>query len=73
MNNKKLLNIARNKKEKHSKVLMLAKKKVNNIENLVSQVLIDMEVSHEELITILKEKLEEKQGNMRLNSVNSRS
>ena len=51
--------------------------------------MIDMEISHEEFITILKEKdkyekmkenvrnmskkLEEKQGNMRLNSVNSRS
>ena len=63
-------------------------KKLNNIESLVFQALIDMEVSHEEFITILKEKdkyekmkenvrnlsekLEEKQENMRLNSANSR-
>ena len=67
---------------------MLAKSKLNSIETLVSQALIDMEVSHAEFITILKEKdkyeqmkenvrnlsekLEEKQENMRLNSVNSR-
>ena len=35
---------------------MLAKSKLNSIETLVSQALIDMEISHEELITILKEK-----------------
>ena len=86
---KKLLNTTRNKKKKHDKILMLAKSKLSSIETLVSQALIDMEISHEEFITILKEKdkyekmkenvrnvsekLEEKQENMRLNSVNSRS
>ena len=35
---------------------MLAKRKVNSIETLVSQALIDMEISHEDFITILKEK-----------------
>ena len=35
---------------------MLAKSKLNSIETLISQVLIDMEISHEEYITILKEK-----------------
>ena len=35
---------------------MLAKNKLNSIETLVSQALIDMEISHEEFITILKEK-----------------
>ena len=59
------------------------------IGTLVSQALIDMEISQEEFITILKEKdkyekmkanvrnvsekLEGKQENMRLNSINSRS
>ena len=68
---------------------MLVKSKLNSIETLVSQALIDMEISHEEFITILKEKdkyekmkenvrslsekLEEKQENMRVHSVNSRS
>ena len=66
---------------------MLAKSKFNNIETLVSRVLIDTEKSHEEFITILEEKdkyekmkgnvrnvnekLEEKQENMRVDSVNS--
>ena len=35
---------------------MLAKSKLNSIETLVSQALIDLEISHEEFITILKEK-----------------
>ena len=68
---------------------MLAKSKLNSIVTLVSQALIDLEISHEEFITILKEndkfekmkenarnvskKLEEKEENMRLNSVNSNS
>ena len=64
---------------------MLAKNKLNSIETLVSQALIDMEISHEEFITILKEKdkyekmkenlrnVIEKQENIRLNSFNSRT
>ena len=35
---------------------MLAKSKLNRIETLISQALNDMETSHEEFITILKEK-----------------
>ena len=82
---KKLLSITRNKK-----ILMLAKSKLNGIENLVSQALIDMEIGHEEFVTILGEKKKykkikenvrtvserssaEKQENIRLNSVNSRT
>ena len=64
---------------------MLAKSKLNGIETLVSQALIDMEICHEEFITVLKEKdkyekmqenvrnVSEKQENMRLNSVNLRT
>ena len=53
---KKLLNITRKKKKKHDEVLMLANSKLNSIETLISQALIDMDISHEEFITILKEK-----------------
>ena len=53
---KKLLNITRKKKKKHDKILMLAKSKLNSIEKLIYQALIDMETSHEEFITVLKEK-----------------
>ena len=35
---------------------MLAKSKLTSIETLISQALIDMEINHEELITILKQK-----------------
>ena len=44
------------KKKKHDKILMLAKSKLNSIDTLISQVLIDVDISHEEFITILKEK-----------------
>ena len=53
---KKLLSITRNKKKKHDKDLMLAKSKLSSTETLISQALIDMEISHEELFTIFKEK-----------------
>ena len=54
---KKLLSTTRRKKKKkHDKILMLTKTKLNNIETLISQALIDMEISHEEFVTILKEK-----------------
>ena len=35
---------------------MLAKSKLNSIETLIPRALINMEISHEEFITILKEK-----------------
>ena len=35
---------------------MLAKSKLNNIETLISQASIDMDISHKEYITVLKEK-----------------
>ena len=79
----KLLSITRKKKKKHDKIPMLAKSKLNSIETLVSLALIDMKISHEEFILILREKdkyemkenlryVNEKQGNMGLNSVNSK-
>ena len=80
---KKLLIITRNKKKKRDKILMLAKSKLNSIETLVSQALVEMEMSHEEFTAIFKEKdkyermkenvrsVSEKQENMRLNIVNS--
>ena len=64
---------------------MLAKSKLSSIENLVSQALNDMEISHEEFVTILKEKdkyekmkenlrnVSKKQENMKLNSLNLRT
>ena len=45
---KKLLNITRKKKKKHNKIIALARNKLNIIETLISQALIDFEISHEE-------------------------
>ena len=53
---KKLLSITRNKKKKHDKILMLAKSKLDSIETLISQALIDIEISHEEFDTIMQER-----------------
>ena len=53
---KQILSITRNKKKKHDRILMMAKSKRNSIENLTSQALFDMEISHEEFATTLKEK-----------------
>ena len=53
---KKLLSTRRNKKKKHDKTFMLAKNKLNNIETLISQALIDIEICHKEFVTILMEK-----------------
>ena len=64
---KKLLNITRHEKKKHVKILMLAESKLNSIETLISQALIDMEISHEEFTTILneKDKYEKMKDNLR--------
>ena len=53
---KKLLKMTRSKNKKHDKILMLAKSKLNSIEALISQALIDMDISHKEFDTILNEK-----------------
>ena len=46
---------------------MLAKSKLNSIETLISQALVDMDISHEEFVTILKEKdkYEKKKDNLK--------
>ena len=63
---------------------MLTENKLNSIKTLVSQVLVETEISYEKFITILKEKdkyekMKEnvrsknlKQENMRLSNVNSK-
>ena len=53
---KKLRSITRNKKKKYDEILMLAESKLNSIETLISQALIDMEISHEEFVSIFKKK-----------------
>ena len=78
-----MLNITWKKKKKHDKILMLAKSKFNSIENLTSQALNDLDITHQEFITILNEKDkyermeynlitengDEKQENIKLSSI----
>ena len=49
--------ITRNKKKKHNKIFMLAKSKLKCIETLISQALIDLEISHEEFKIIVNENM----------------
>ena len=53
---KKLLSITGHKKKKHDKIRMLAKSKLDSIETLLSQALIDMKISQEEFNAIIREK-----------------
>ena len=85
---KKLVSIRRNKKNNFDKIPMLAKSKLNSIETLITQALVEMEIIHEEFVAIFREKdkyekmkdnvrnvnekFEEKTENMRVNSVNSK-
>ena len=53
---KTLLNITRKKKKKHNKIIVLARRKLNIIENLISQALIDFEITDEEFSKVIYEK-----------------
>ena len=53
-NSKEIIKRDKEKKKKHNKVVILAKSKLNSIEKLMSQALID--ISHEEFKTIVSEK-----------------
>ena len=67
----------RKKKKKHDKNLMLAKSKFNSIEfcnsTLILQALNDMDISHEEFITILKDKDKYERMKDNLRSENEKS
>ena len=52
---KKLLKATRNKKKKHNEIVMLAKSKLNSIENKLSEALINNQISHEDFIAIINE------------------
>ena len=53
---KKLLDKTRKKRKKHDNIFMSAKSKLNSIDALISQALIDVDINHEEFVTILREK-----------------
>ena len=52
---KSLLNVTKKRKKKHNKIIVLAKNKLNMIDTLLSSVLNDSEISHEEFTNIINE------------------
>ena len=52
---KKLWKATRNKKEKHNRIVMLARSKLNRIESKISEALINNEISHDGFMTNINE------------------
>ena len=52
---KKMLKTTQKKKQKHDKIVMLARSKLNSIESKISETLINNEISHEDFTTIISE------------------
>ena len=50
-----MLKTTRYKKERHNKIVMLARSKLNRIKTKISEVLINNEISHEDLTTNIAE------------------
>ena len=68
---KKLLKVTRKKKNEQNRIVILAKNKLSCIETLMSQVLIDVDINHEEFKTIVNEK--EKYEQIKQNIGNTKS
>ena len=51
----RFLKTIRDKKKKHNKIVMLARSKLNSIQNKISKALMDNEISHEDFETIINE------------------
>ena len=68
---KKILNITRKKKKEHNQIITLARNKLNIIETLISQELINFDISHEELSKIIYKN--NNYGHMRDNIRNTKS
>ena len=50
---KKYKSIIRKKKKRHDKVVLLAKTKLNTIEILISEALVDSNISHDEFVSVI--------------------
>ena len=68
----KKLKVARKTKQEHNKIVMFAKRKLNSIETLMSQALIDLDISHEEFKTIANEKKKYEQIKESIRNIKSR-
>ena len=65
------MKVTRKKKKKHNKIVVLAKSKLSSIEALMSEALIDLDISYEEFRTTVDEK--EKYEQMKENIRNTKS
>ena len=52
---KKLLKTTRNKKKKHSKIVMITRSKLNSTESKISEALINNRTSHQDFMAIINE------------------
>ena len=58
-------------KKKHNKIVMLARSRLNSIEGKTSNALIDNEISHEDIMTILNEEKKYRELKERIRMMNS--
>ena len=71
---KKCKSIIKKKKNKHDKIVSLAKTKLNSIEVLISKALIDLYISHDEFVlvnNVLNEYDDMKKRNQTFNDFNT--
>ena len=54
---KKLLKTTRNKKKEHNKIFMLVRRKSNSIESKISEALMNNQISHEDVMTVINEEI----------------
>ena len=54
---KKSLKATRNKKKKHNKIVMLPRSKLNSTESKISEALINNQISHDDLMTIINKEI----------------
>ena len=68
---KKLLKTTRNKKKKHSKIVMLGRSKLNSIESKIYEALINNQISHEDFMTIINEERDYRELKESIRKMNS--
>ena len=68
---KMFLKAIRNKKKKHNKIVMLARSKLNSIESKISEALINNEMNHEDVMTIINEEKNYRALKERIRMMNS--
>ena len=67
----KLLKATRNKKKKHNKIVLLARRKLNSIESKISESLINNEISYDDFMTIINEEKKYKELKETIRMMNS--